>query len=108
MQPITSPHRDRSVLAPRLRRLQLALDDLGIARIVGDGWVVVGDTGFEFGALHDDTTDRLVRHVEDLARLHAASLPGDLAGGDGRHGDAVAAPVAPPRRPSTIHLVVPQ
>ena len=108
MQPITSPPTDRSVLAPRLRRLQFALEDLGIARIVGDGWVIVGATGFEFGDLPDDATDQLVRLVEDLARLHGPALRGERSGADHHAGDAVTAPVAPPRRTSTIHLAVPR
>lgn len=49
------------------RRLRLAIDDLGLDRIVGTGWVSPCSDGLGFTPLTVRSADRLVRRLEDLA-----------------------------------------
>jgi hypothetical protein len=50
-----------------VRRLALALHDLGLDVVVPAGWLSVAGATIEFAALDVPTADHLVRHLEDLA-----------------------------------------
>ena len=106
---------DRTALQPRLRRLNTALADLGLLREVGAGWATVGQHGFEFGLLADDSIDRLVCLLEDLAAAVGSSV-GDpcitLADTTPRPRRLITAavfiaPSQPPTHMSSVHPVVP-
>lgn len=57
------------------RRLERALYDLGLDRVLGSGWFTVTDRGLEFADLDARRADRLIRALEGIAEQLPSEPP---------------------------------